>query len=701
MGEAGRETMLSLFVCGKHGDDGNEGSRDRPFATIRRAQAAVQEAIRGGDADAITVDLRGGIYPLAEPLRFGPDDADVARCPVVYRNAEGETPILTGGRLLGGWERWRGNVWRTRVEPGTRFQTLYADGIRVAKARWPAAGYLLSAASLDGEEREGIGYLEGDFPVPADTSALQAHVWPGEGEWNWFTETIPVAEVDADRRRIVFERPCTWGIGAHSRYYLQGALEFLREPGQFHLEEREEWLYYIPAAGVQSPAEQTIIAPSMMRLIEIAGESEDRMASGLTFQGFRLAGTDAHADHIMMRSEPGMDNCEPEANRSGVIYARYASDVRIDRCTISQSGTCGIFLDRSAERFSIVGNVVERFGHSGIYACGYAPGEGDFATAELAHRNRGHVIADNRIRHGGELIGHGSGIVLFQSGDNEIAHNRIERMPRYGISLKGLRFGAMPDRLRGEAVTWDNHWDFLFTRNNLIYGNDISEVMTDSQDGGMIESWGIGRGNRICGNRLHHSGIHFSFGFGIYLDDASDDVEVTGNLLDHLYSDGDGKLWMAIFAKGIGNRIANNLIVDNPDAACAIGSQEMAGEANRELAIERNIVANSGHLYCCVNWTPERLRVCDRNLYWREGEPSRVTGKLPAEPLGDNPVWGREYAWETWRSMLGGAYDAATINADPRFADPTAGDYRLLPDSPAYRLGWKDIDLTSFGPRVR
>jgi len=682
--------------AGRSGEDKGDGSEARPFATLQAAQKAVREAVRTGHFTQITVIIGGGIYELDETLTFSSSDAGGEDCRVTYRNAEGELPLLLGGTLLTGWEPWRGGIWRAPVAKGRRFQTLYADGERVKKARLPAGGYLGAGAAVEGGERAGIVYREGDVPEIHDASGLQMYIWPGEGEWNWFSETIPVRRIDAAARFIELARPCTWGIGEGSRYYLQGSLDFLSEPGQFHLDEAEGMLYYYPASG--TPMEQRIVAPAVMRLLEIQGEDDVRRISGLTFSGLSLACTDFYADYVMMRSEPGMDNAEPDEHRNGLIYISNASDIEISSCLIRESGSCGIFLDRCAEKITLAGNRIQHLGHTGVYAAGYAPGEGRFTGTAEADRNKGHVITGNIIEYGGELIGHGSGIVLYQCGSCDISHNRISHMPRYGISLKGLRRRLMPDNLWGVPVTWENHWDFLFTGNNNIRYNDISEVMTDSQDGGLIESWGIGKGNRIHGNRLHHSGIHFSFGFGIYLDDASDDVEVTHNVLDHLYSTGAGKLWMAIFSKGIGNVITNNLIVDNPDAVCAIGTQEMVGESNRDITVETNIIADSGQLYCFVNWSPERFLAADRNLFWRGGEPCRITGELPGEPAGQNAVWGNEYTWETWRSLLDGKYDGSTLLTAPGFIDGPAGDYRLLPSTPAYRLGWKAIDFLRIGP---
>ncbi len=685
---------LLFYVSAESGNIAGNGSPEAPFLTIPAAQQAVREAIDGGHIGQITVYIGDGIYELAEPLKFGCGDADGERCRVTYCNVEGENPILLGGTALGGWEAWQDDIWRTSLPSGLRFQTLYAEGQRVLKARLPATGYFQSSVAT-GKEREGILFREGDLPEGLEAAGLQMYIWPGEGEWNWGAETIPVRQIDATTRFIELERLCTWGIGEGSRYYLQGSLDFLCEPGQFHLDEGAGMLYYRPWQG--TPLEQKVVAPSMLRLIDIQGEDEKRRVSGLKFKGLTLACTDFYADYRMMKDEPGMDNVEPEEQRNGLVYIRNANDIEICSCVIRESGACGIFLDRCVEDIRLAGNDIERIGHTAVYASGYAPGEGEFAGATAANQNKGHIITNNRIKYGGELVGHGSGIVLYQCGACEISHNHISHMPRYGISLKGQRSQLMPRMLWGVPVTWENHWDFLFTRENRIRYNDISEVMTDSQDGGLIESWGIGRGNIIHGNRLHHSGIHFSFGFGIYLDDASDDVEVTHNVLDHLYSTGDGKLWMTIFSKGIGNRIMNNLMVDNADAVCAIGTQEMVGEVNRDITVARNIIANSGHLYCFVNWSPERFRAADRNLFWRNGEACRITGELPGEPVGTNPVWGNEYEWEVWRSILDGKYDGGTLLESPGFMDAQAGDYRLLPSSPAYRLGWEDIDFSRIG----
>jgi hypothetical protein len=689
--------ISDCYYISPNGNDSNAGSKEHSFLTFPRAQQAVRESIADGMAGDVMVYLYGGDYEQIETLRF--DDRDSGRdgFRVIYRNVPGEKPVVRGGIIITGWEKHDASVWKTRVPAGVHFQTLYANGERVSKARLPKVGYYHTDDTEDGHAEgntnKGIRYRAGDIPDHIDLTQAQAFIWPGEGEWNWFSETKRIKETNQETRSLLFDNPSTWEVGPGSRYYVQGSLGLLRNPGQFHLDEAEGMLYYWPHSG--SPEGETITAPTITRLLEIKGRDKEQRVRCLTFSGLSLTNTDFTREYRMMN-----DNEEREEHREGLIYLDNVEEISISSCRIMNSGSCGIFLDRYARNVVIDNNEIEHFGYVGIYASGFGPGKGKFVNAKASGTNEGHQITNNRIVYGGELVGHGCGILLFQSGSNEISHNYISNMPRYGISMKGLRYGEMPDSLYGIPVTWDNHWDFLHTKDNQIAYNDISNVMTDSQDGGMIEAWGPGRGNVIHNNHLHHSGIHFSFGFGIYLDDACDDFTVTNNVLNDLYSTGEGKLWMLIFSKGIGNRIHNNLLANNPQTISAMGTQEMVGEANRHVDIRRNIIYDSGYLYYFVNWNEERFRAADHNLYWRNGEPCYVAGELtPLLPSGPDNLNRKEYDWVQWRLLLNGKYDSATINSDPLFLDVEARDYRLQSSSPAYSLGWKDIEFDKIGPR--
>jgi len=68
-------TEIEIFVA-PDGNDGGPGDRAKPFRTLARARDAIRELKRAARlTGAVTVWLRGGRYPLAEPLLFTPEDS--------------------------------------------------------------------------------------------------------------------------------------------------------------------------------------------------------------------------------------------------------------------------------------------------------------------------------------------------------------------------------------------------------------------------------------------------------------------------------------------------------------------------------------------------------------------------------------------------------------------------------------------------
>lgn len=657
-----------------------DGSSDRPWGDIGSAQRAVREVRARGYEGPITVWLGDGKFMLEEPLTFDARDSGCGpEAQTVYRALPGARPVFAGGRRLTAWEEAGDGVYRCRIGqaplPSAGY-TLFENGERAQEARSPKQGYHVAAGQWSGDSREGFRCEQEDLPVMADPVAggLKVFIWPGEGEWNWFTELKQAVAVDRENGTIAFRDPSPWGIDAGSRYRLQGARELLTEPGEFYRDEQAGCVYYMPRA--LPIEEQEIVLPLMKSVLVVDGG--EHIVHDLAFRGLTVEMSDFLPSYRMPES-----NCEREDAREALVRVTRAERVAIAGCLLRNAGLSGVLLDRHCRMITLENNVVERVGFNGIYAIGMAPGEGDFADPDASDINNGHVITGNTIRDGGELIGHGSGIQLYQSGGCVIAHNKISRMPRYGISLKGLRHNAMQPSYYGTEVTWDNHWDFLHARNNRIADNDISDVMRDSQDGGMFEAWGAGLGNALVGNRFHDSGIYFSVGYGIYLDDAADGFLVADNVLHDLYAAGRGSLWFAIFAKGVGNIIEHNLFVRNA-AIATIGTQEMVGEPNRDLVVRGNVVIDSGEqLYHFINWDDARLAEADGNLFWRsDGKAPTVTGFREADTYGKRPL-----PWEEWRAVLDGRFDAGTIIADPLLEEPERGRFRFGAGSPAQALG--------------
>jgi hypothetical protein len=102
--------------------------------------------------------------------------------------------------------------------------------------------------------------------------------------------------------------------------------------------------------------------------------------------------------------------------------------------------------------------------------------------------------------------------------------------------------------------------------------------------------------------------------------------------------------------------------------------------------IERNIIYSPRSDYLPVleyrsfsTGPGQRLKgtLTDHNLYWCPKDPN----------------WGQRYLDE--QQALG--VETHSLCADPGFVDIAKGDLRLKPESPAWKLGFKPIDIPSIG----
>jgi len=113
------ERILYVAV---NGDDLNEGTEARPFASPARARDVARE-LRVDQAVPVTVRVRGGTYYLSEPLRFGPAHSGTAGAPIRYEAYPGEKPVLSGGvRLDLDWQPYKDGILKADLSAVDRMR---------------------------------------------------------------------------------------------------------------------------------------------------------------------------------------------------------------------------------------------------------------------------------------------------------------------------------------------------------------------------------------------------------------------------------------------------------------------------------------------------------------------------------------------------------------------------------------------------
>lgn len=669
-------------------DDCDTEYEGSTLKTLHGARDFIRGEIAGGMESDIEILLRGGAYYLDTPLEFSTEDSGRNGFKVVYKSYPGEIAVINGGKPITGWTRHEGDIYKVNIEDGIDFHTLYENGEFAAKARVPEVRYLRTIGMDKDFPRTGIRFMQGDIPCLKDIRGLQAYVWPGgpEGDWNWYSQTINVKQVNEDTGTMILDSDTVFEIGEGSRYFIQGARELISAPGEFHFDNQERILYYRPR---HLPIEaQEIVIPGMQQIIKFAGEAPDRPVHDIELCGVVVRNCDIFEEVIEVSSErEGLDG--------SAIYICNARNITIRNCKIHNAGYHGVLLKGFAQYNWITGNLIYDIGHTGVLL------EGEMRSVKDV--NKKNHIENNYIHNTGKLVGHGAGIQMIQSGENKISHNRICHTPRYSISLKSFPTCVLlGEHIDGKVVSEENIEEFCHCNKNIIAYNDVSDGNYDSQDTGLFESWGTNADNVVEYNHFHDSNINFSFGFGIYIDDGGLRFTIRGNVINALQKHGEGRLLYAIYDKGYQDKLINNIVADNRVFRAAVGTFQM-GNINKDIVSEKNIFFNSGDIYYFQNWDDERFLRSDYNIFCNSENRYGILDEIRTPGAGSKEMGGiagiqwRNLSLEEWSRVAGKDFDRHSRIADPLFMNAANGDYRVRFDSPAFDLGFEALDFAAIG----
>lgn len=82
------------------------------------------------------------------------------------------------------------------------------------------------------------------------------------------------------------------------------------------------------------------------------------------------------------------------------------------------------------------------------------------------------------------------------------------------------------------------------------------------------------------------------------------------------------------------------------------------------------------------------------NQFWSDGNVWFDT-RLGADAMK------YQFAGKPWAAWQARGQDPNSLIADPRLVDPDRPELGLRPDSPAFKLGFRQIDLRDVGPRPK
>lgn len=307
--------LLSLSVFGyaqqaiyvaPQATKGGKGTLQSPYSSLEEAQKAVRKLNKNMKGD-ITVYLRGGDYRITSPLKFTEKDSGTNGYRIIYKAYENETPVITGGQEITGWEpTMHRNIYSAPFKSNQKLRALFVNGnrARMATTSKPISGQgSWGALKVEGTEHwaygegtvvRGVKFLCNDLPVlsnPEDVELIHKNVWNEK-----ILCASQVEQLDNDTLVVELQQPygailtsLAWaGSTKYNKgFFVRNAFELLDSPGEFYFDRKKQRIFYY--AGDEDMAQAKAIVPVSEGLIRVYGASTQSRVENLAFEGITFS----------------------------------------------------------------------------------------------------------------------------------------------------------------------------------------------------------------------------------------------------------------------------------------------------------------------------------------------------------------------------------------------------------------------------
>ena len=509
--------------------------------TIEKAlQEARLRRLHGEDGTPV-LQLQPGTYRLSQPVILRPEDNGT-------RIVGGDGVILSGGVQITGWRK-KGRLWVADVPLWNgrplEFRQLWVNGRKAVRARDVPVSMpngsdpfeqMNRILSVD-KEKETI-YIPRSAVANSQFSILNSQFPELVLHEMWCVANLRIKDITPLPQQrgegggsvaLTFHNPeshihfmhpwpspmVTPDSKHNSAFYLTGSLELLDEPGEWHLDTREQRLYYMPLNDEDMTTAE-VIAPALETLLQVEG-TPDEPVSDVTLEGITFCHSTWLRPSLMGHAPLQAGMYMIEAYKIRPQISRPNGDHKLDN-----QGWVG----RPAAAVEV--NCADRFSLS---ACTF---EHCASTALDYHIYiSGGTVSNCRFQDiGGTAILAGS----FGPEGHE-AHKPYDPSDR-----RELCTGLVIDGNRIDDAA-NEDWGCLgigagFVRNISITNNEISNVSYT----GISLGWGWNQqtcamaNNLVRGNYIHHYARHNYDCAGIYTLGSQPHTFIEENVIDSIYS---------------------------------------------------------------------------------------------------------------------------------------------------------------------
>ncbi|MEO9005062.1 MAG: right-handed parallel beta-helix repeat-containing protein, partial [Ginsengibacter sp.] len=520
-------------------------------------------------------------------------------------------------------------------------------------SRYPNKGFVKITGLLN-EDPVDVRGTKGDKVGKFNYDDSRINEWKNEKDawvdgywfWDWSEQRQKIAKIDTLKKLIEVEPPYhTYGYRVGQWFYGFNLLSEIDEPGEYYVDREKGILYFYPPSDIKKGHSFVSVNKNIISLNKVPF---------LTIQGMIL-----------------------EGSRETVVEMQDCNDALLVGCTIRNAGDEAVTI-HGGMRNGVVGCDIYGVGAGGINITA-----GDRKTLVAAacfadNNNIHHIARIKRVYYPG---------ISLNGVGNRASHNRIAHLPHMGIYFSG--------------------------NDHLMEYNEIFDVCYQSNDAGAIyagRNWTM-RGNKIQYNYLHDiSGFEGKGCVGVYLDDAFSGVDIIGNVFDKVTR-------AMMIGGGRDNNVLNNIFVDCVPSlhvdARGLGWMHESPEAWIKEAEDKGTILGTVYnkppystrypnLINLLNDEPEAPKgnvisynVCDGGAwdtnvgFWRTSIEDKAR---PYLEMKDNVV--------ALNSAVKDSLSKSFLRANPLFVNqknPKQGKYQLSANSPALKLGFKQILFDKIG----
>lgn len=516
------------------GNDLQEGTKDRPLATVQMALRKARElrrlndpAIKGG----IQIILMDGTFFLKEPLFVRPEDSGTQDSPTTIKAYGNAKPILSGGISI---QNWTKSTRTNRLKAGILWEAdapKIADEILNYRQLWVNGKKAVRAKSTIGYQMDRI--LSWDkatqtcwIPYKNKTVSFEPGMEMFIVQW-WAIANLRIKniQIQKDSARLSFEEPESriqsehpWPApwisknNGNSAFYLTNAFSMLDEPGEWYLDRKRGKIYYYPRKD-ENMNSAIVTAPVLENLVHIKG-TIDTPVHDFKFKGISFKYSNwlrpSQQGHVPLQAgmylldayklkipgtpiQASLENQAWVGRPRAAVEVNFATRTVFEGCRFEHLSSTGLDFNKGTNHNTIQGNLFKDIGGSAINL-GVFSEEAYEAHLPYNPKDEREVCSD-------ELVA-----------DNVITNIANEDWGTLGISAG-------------------------FVNNCTIEHNEISDVAYS----GISLGWGwtatenAMRNNKIIGNKIHHYAKHLHDVSGIYTLSAQPNSRIEENYIDSVY----------------------------------------------------------------------------------------------------------------------------------------------------------------------